>query len=217
MQCMVTQAWKAQWLWNWTRLRPLIGWNGLSWPTLCLELASVNSGFTLLWNVSSQHLSRFLTMKSREDMLFQVKAFDRATPSHHILSFLCQKGSLVFLEKQWKGTRYTGTPYAGMLLLFLIFYLRTILWFFVVQLQPKQQLFGRYYTASGQMINFVKTNVVFSKGVPVERRQQITLCLDIREDCHLTNIWGPPNLSAIPGKNHFSSPSTASRSNYLVL
>jgi len=39
----------------------------------------------------------------------------------------------------------------------------------------------KYEAASGQKINFAKTDVSFSKGVQPERRNQIAICLDIRE------------------------------------
>ena len=47
------------------------------------------------------------------------------------------------------------------------------------QAQALKDILRHYELASGQTINYAKTDVAFSKGVPIERRNQITLCLDI--------------------------------------
>lgn len=44
-----------------------------------------------------------------------------------------------------------------------------------------KQILHHYERASGQQVNFAKTDVSFSKGVKADRRNTLTICLDIRE------------------------------------
>ena len=52
----------------------------------------------------------------------------------------------------------------------------------------------KYELASGKTINFAKTDVVLSKRVSAERRNQITLCLDIREVLSHDQYLGAPTF-----------------------
>ena len=56
------------------------------------------------------------------------------------------------------------------------------------QVQSLKDTLQKYESASGQTVNNAKTDVVFSNGVPIERRNQIGLCLDIREVLSHENI-----------------------------
>jgi len=51
----------------------------------------------------------------------------------------------------------------------------------VGQAQSLKDILQMYESVAGQTVNYVKTEVIFSNGVPIERRSQIALCLDIRE------------------------------------
>jgi len=51
----------------------------------------------------------------------------------------------------------------------------------ITQANVVKTLLHDYERASGQCVNYNKTDVVFSKGVGEERRNAITLALDIRD------------------------------------
>ena len=109
-----------------------------------------------------------------------------------------QSSILVFLERQWHKIHCMGTPYAATHLLSPTYYLQMIQWFFygatLAQATTLRDIRCKYEKASGQMNNFTKTNVVFTKGVPVERCQQVTLYLDIREVLLLDKYLGAPTF-----------------------
>jgi len=62
------------------------------------------------------------------------------------------------------------------------------------QAEALKDILHKYELASRQTINFAKTNVVYSKGVSAECRNQITLCLDIREVLLRDKYLGAPTL-----------------------
>jgi len=67
---------------------------------------------------------------------------------------------------------------------------------------PKNILYN-YERASGPTVNFSKTDVSFSKGVSAERRNQITLLLDIREVLSHNKYLGAPTFVGKSRKKPF--------------
>ena len=51
----------------------------------------------------------------------------------------------------------------------------------VDQVESVREILGVYERASGQIVNMQKSNVVFSKGIPPSRREEILITLDMRE------------------------------------
>lgn len=57
-----------------------------------------------------------------------------------------------------------------------------------------KEVLYKYELAFGQMINCSKTDVVFSKGIPENHRNQISLCLDIHEVLSHDKYLGAPTF-----------------------
>ena len=57
-----------------------------------------------------------------------------------------------------------------------------------------QHILHTYQKASKQVVNFSKTNVMFSKGVKLDKRARITHMLDIREDLSHEKYLGLPTF-----------------------
>jgi len=73
----------------------------------------------------------------------------------------------------------------------------------VDQAQAWKDILRQYELASRQTINYAKTDIAFSKGVPIDRRNQITLCLDIREVLSHDKCLGAPTFIGRSKKKPF--------------
>jgi len=75
----------------------------------------------------------------------------------------------------------------------------------VNQARAVQELLGKYEKATGQLVNFSKSNVSFSQRIRTERRNQITHCLDSREVLAQDKYLGLPTFVGRSRKKPFIS------------
>ena len=195
------------WLSSLTWGRLLTEWSGLSYPRVILQLGFREDWVKLVMRCITSASFSFLINGHPSGHVNPSRGIRQGDPLSPFLFLFCAEGLIglithAFERNVLRGYRIcTRTPVISHLL----HADDTIIFCGAdcAQAGVLRNILYNYERASGQTVNFSKTDVSFSRGVSTERRNQITLLLDIREVLSHNKYLGAPTCVGRSRKKPF--------------